>query len=405
MRRWQHLFRSRRPRDVMAALVIGGPAAIGLLTGLHRVTPTPTPVAFACVSGLCAVVVALWRREFDWAATVVACATFALTDLPYPIYVMTYSLARRRRWPPAFAGMALLLIWPAHQALFEPVTGAVSVFEFERSLPAHGLNGLVYWALAAAAPFIMGLAKNSLEDALAEREHHAVQSAQRQQRLRESTLRERSLIERARLASMMHDGVGHHVSVMVTTAGAISVDAAATESIRQRCELIADVGRQAIGQLGEVLDVLSTPDADGGAARFGTADIEDLMRDYRSLGMDVSCQLDASADGCDPITGDLCYRIIRESLANVLRHAGEPRADVQLICADEGARLTVTSPLAPRDRPSLPGTGRGLRLLAEEVALAGGSLTAEPVEDEARFVLRAALPPSGGDHPVRRSMS
>lgn len=389
----------------MVALVIGGPAAIGLLTGLHRVAPAPTPVAFAAISALCAVVVALWRREFDWAVTVVACATFALTDLPYPIYVMTYSLTRRRRWPPAFAGMALLLVWPAHQALFEPVTDPGSLFEFEHSLPANGLNGLVYWALAAVAPFVMGLAKNSLEDVLAEREQHAVQSAERQQRLRESTLRERSLTERARLASMMHDGVGHHVSVMVTTAGAISVDAAATESIRRRCELIVEVGQEAIEQLGVVLDVLSAPDADGGAARFGIADVEDLVRDYRSLGAEVSCRVDESADGCDPITGDLCYRIIRESLANVLRHASEPRVHVRLTYGDDGARLTVTSPLTPNDRPSLPGTGRGLRLLAEEAALAGGSLTAEPVHDEARFVLRAELPPRGGEDPVRRSAS
>lgn len=387
----------------MVALVIAGPAAVGLLTGLHRVAPTPTPTAFAAVSALCAVVLALWRREFDRVATVVACATFALTDLPYPVYVMTYSLTRRRRWPLAAVGIAVLLLWPTHQVLFEPATDAGSLFEFERSLPANGFNGLVYWALAAVAPFVMGLAKNSLEDALAERERHAVQSAERQQRLRESTLRERRLTERARLASMMHDGVGHHVSVMVTTAGAISVDAAATESIRRRCELIADVGREAIEQLGEVLDVLSAPDAVGGATRFGTADIEDLVRDYRSLGVDATCEVDESAGACDPVTGDLCYRIIRESLTNVLRHAGEPRADIRLACADGGARLTVTSPLAPRDRPSVPGTGRGLRLLAEEVSLAGGCLTAEPEEDGTRFVLRADLPPRGGDDPVRRS--
>ncbi len=389
----------------MVALVIAGPAAVGLLTGLHRVAPTPTPAAFAAISALCAIVLALWRRESDWAATVVACATFALTDLPYPIYVMTYSLTRRRRWPLASVGMALLLVWPAHQALFEPITGAGSLFEFEPSVPANDLNGLVYWALAAVAPFVMGLAKNSLEEALAEREWHAVQSAQRQQRLRESTLRERSLTERARLASMMHDGVGHHVSVMVTTAGAISVDPAATEAIKQRCELIADVGREAIKQLGEVLDVLSTPDADGGAATFGAADIEDLVQDYRSLGVDVSWQVDESAGTCDPIIGDLCYRIVRESLTNVLRHAGEPSADVRLTCADGGVRLTVTSPLPPRDRPSLPGTGRGLRLLAEEAALAGGSLTAEPIKEETRFVLRADLPRRGDGDPVRRSAS
>ncbi|WP_367128892.1 sensor histidine kinase [Saccharothrix sp. HUAS TT1] len=403
MQRWQHLFRSRRSRDGMVALVIAGPAAVGLLTGLHRVAPTPTPAAFAITSALCAVVLALWRREFDRAATVVACATFALTDLPYPIYVMTYSLTRRRRWPPAFAGMALLLLWPAHQVFFEPVTDVGHLFEFETSLPANGVNGLVYWALAAVAPFVMGLAKNSLEEASADRERHAAQSAERQRRLRESAVRERGLTERARLASMMHDGVGHHVSVMVTTAGAISVDAAATESIRRRCELIVEVGQEAIGQLGEVLDVLSAPGSDGAVERFGLPDVADLVRDYRSLGVDVAYE--ASPVECDATAGDLCYRIAREALTNALRHAGTPRVDLRLTRAGDHVRLTATSPLTPPARTSLPGTGRGLRLLAEEVALAGGDLTAGPSPDAARFVLRAELPLRGHPGPVAPSAS
>ncbi|MFI9008985.1 sensor histidine kinase [Actinosynnema sp. NPDC053489] len=385
MQRWQHLFRSRRPRDAMAALVITGPAAVGLLTGLHRTAPTPTPAAFAAISALCALVVGLWRREHDLLALVVACATFLLTDLPYAIYVMTFSLTRRRRWPPAVLSVAVVLLWPTHHVLFEPTVRS--------SLPANGLNGLVYWALAAVAPFVMGMAKNSLEEASVERERQAALATERQQRLRESTLRERSLTERAGLASMMHDGVGHQVSVMVATAGAISVDPAATESIRRRCEQIADVGRQAIAQLGEVLDVLSAPaGADGAVARFTVDDIADLVRDYRSLGVEVTCSVDGGAGACGATTGDLCYRVVRESLTNVLRHADVPRADILLARADDRVLLTVTSPLPPRDRPSLPGTGRGLRLLADEAALAGGSLTAAPSGDAGVFVLRADLP-------------
>lgn len=402
IQRWQRQFRSRRARDAMAALVIAGPAAVGLLTGLHRAAPTPTPAAFAAISALCAVVVGLWRREHDWPATVVACATFALTDLPYPIYVMTFSLTRRRRWLPAVVSTACVLLWPTHQVLFEPVA-AGRLFEFDADLPASAVNGLVYWSLAAVAPFVMGLAKNSLEDASAERERLAAQSAERQQRLRESTLRERSLTERARLASMMHDGVGHHVTVMVTTAGAISVDPAATESVRRRCELIADVGREAIGQLREVLDVLSAPaEAGGPVPLFGLDDVEDLVRDYRSLGVEVAYSADVPGD-VPGTTGDLCYRIVRESLANVLRHAAVPRAEVRL-AADDRVRLTVASPLAARRPSSLPGTGRGLRLLAEEAALAGGDLTAAPSADGSRFVLRAELPRGRDpDAPVGRS--
>ncbi|NUT50898.1 MAG: hypothetical protein HOV94_26865 [Saccharothrix sp.] len=391
MQRCQHLFRSRRARDAMAALVVAGPAAVGLLTGLYRLAPTPTATAFTVISALCAVVVALWRREHDWMATVVACATFLLTDLPYPIYVMTFSVTRRRRWLPAVVNMAFVLVWPAHQALFEPISTG-RLFEFEQNLPAAGLNGLVYWSLAAVAPFVMGVAKNSLEEASAERERHAALAAERQQRLRESTLRERALTERARLATMVHDGVGHHVSVMVTTAGAISVDAAATESIRRRCDLIARVGREAMGRLGEVLDLLATPDVRAEVPGFGLDDIAHLVGDYRSLGVEVTCAVVEPPGTCDPATADLCYRVVREALSNVLRHAGTQRAHVELVPADDHVRLTVSSPFDPEDRPSLPGTGRGLRLLTEEAELAGGVLTAAPSTDATRFELCADLP-------------
>ncbi|WP_309114308.1 histidine kinase [Saccharothrix sp.] len=395
MERWQDVFRSRRSRDVMVALVIAGPAAIGLLTGFYRTSLLPSLPLFAGLTAACAVVVGLWRREHDWAAALLACATFVVTDLPYANYVMTYSLARRRRWPLAGLTVGLLLVWPLHQTLFEPATGTTPLFEFETSLPASGLNGLVYWSFAAVSPFVMGLAKNSLEAALMERERHAKQSAERQRRLRESTLRERSLTERARLASMMHDGVGHHVSVMVTTAGAISVDPAATGSIVERCDLIVGVGREAISRLGEVLDVLAAPAPESGdvAAEYRVDDIADLVGDYRSLGVEVAYAVEP-VDGCDPATQDLCYRIVREALTNVLRHAAVPRADIRLTSTADRVHLAVSSPLAPADRATLPGTGRGLRLLADEAALAGGTLTATPSGETGRFVLRADLPRS-----------
>lgn len=391
MERWQDVFRSRRSRDVMAALVIVGPAAVGVLTGFYRTSIVPSPALFAGLTAVCAVVVGLWRREHDWAAALLACATFVVTDLPYANYVMTYSLARRRRWPLAGSAVGLLLVWPLHQALFEPVTGAAPLFEFETSLPANGVNGLVYWSFAAVSPFVMGLAKNSLEEALVERERHAKQSAERQRRLRESTLRERNLTERARLASMMHDGVGHHVSVMVTTAGAISVDPAATASIVERCDLIVGVGREAIARLGDVLDVLAAPEPGGVGPEYAVADIADLVGDYRSLGVAVDYEAEP-VDGCAATTQDLCYRIVREALTNVLRHAAVPRAEVRLAVSGDRVGLTVSSPLAPADGRSLPGTGRGLRLLADEAALAGGTLTATPSGEKGRFVLRADLP-------------
>jgi signal transduction histidine kinase len=75
------------------------------------------------------------------------------------------------------------------------------------------------------------------------------------------------------------------------------------------------------------------------------------------------------------------YRIIQESLTNVLKHAGPASATVRL-CFGEALDVTVTDDgrgaAAALDKPAVPGTGRGTVGMTERVAALGGTLSCRP---------------------------
>jgi hypothetical protein len=131
-------------------------------------------------------------------------------------------------------------------------------------------------------------------------------------------------------------------------------------------------------------------------------DIAPLVDGYRKAGLKVG--LDMTVDEPDSVPGPLgrdAYRIVREALTNVSKHAGATAAAVSLSgCAGEGLRVEVRNKLPvgglPAGEPAggLPGSGLGLVSLAERVALAGGTLAHGP-DDGGDFVLTAAFPWEG----------
>jgi signal transduction histidine kinase len=183
--------------------------------------------------------------------------------------------------------------------------------------------------------------------------------------------------ERARIASELHDIVGHALSVMVVQAAAGQRLAphspgAAAESLAA----IAESARQGRADLQRLIDLLAGTEV----ASPDLSLIDEMVDQAARSGLRVSCRLEGSRDGLRSEVAHAAFRVVQESLTNALRHA--PGAEVRVLVrsAADGRAVTVQveNDAAPRCAPSIPGTGRGLIGLRERVMDLGGAFSAGP---------------------------
>lgn len=191
-------------------------------------------------------------------------------------------------------------------------------------------------------------------------------------------------VERARIAREMHDVIAHSMSVMITlndAAVAIGPPGRQRDAIAQASE----VGRQALDEMHRMLGVLRTGDRAELAPQPGVSDLVALVAAVRSAGPEVRLTVQ---DGLDTVgaTAQLAvYRIVQESLTNVLKHARRARhVTVDIRFTAERIRITVLDDgvVAPADVPAPSGsgaaTGHGITGMRERAALFGGRIEAGP---------------------------
>ena len=200
------------------------------------------------------------------------------------------------------------------------------------------------------------------------------------ERAREEEARRQTAEERLRIARDIHDSVAHAMTTINVQAGAAAhvVDrrpAAAKDALVaiQRAsgdvldELAALVGL--LRNAGEEADRAPTPGLDR---------VADLVASTRDANLDVTLSVDGPVDQVPLPVGTAAYRIVQESLTNVIRHAGGAAATVSITAGDTG-RLVVEVRDDGRGRaaPS-SGAGMGIRGMRERAETTGGSLTAGP---------------------------
>jgi len=168
---------------------------------------------------------------------------------------------------------------------------------------------------------------------------------------------------------------------------------AAAESVRS----IQRTGREALVEVRRLVGVLREDAAhaeDGGEASLreparGAAAVEELVHRVSAAGLPVDLEVRGSVDGL-PAAPDLAvYRIVQESLTNVLKHAAASRAQVVIDRSPDLVTVEVSDD--GHGRSSGPGaTGNGLRGMQERVTALGGSFSAGPGRDGG-FEVRATL--------------
>jgi signal transduction histidine kinase len=203
--------------------------------------------------------------------------------------------------------------------------------------------------------------------------------------------------ERTRIARELHDVVAHSMSVIHMQATSASyrlkyVDPEAKEEF----ERIAAGARSTMREMRQLLAVLRDEATDPTLAPVPTLNsLEDLAESTRRAGVPVHLTVTADVEPPETV-GAAAYRIVQESLSNVIRHAPGASCTVVVSADDDTVDLVVTnqaSESAPMAEPD--GTGHGLHGMRERVRLLGGSLETGPCETGG-YRVAARLPVRAG---------
>jgi signal transduction histidine kinase len=324
----------------------------------------------------------------------------------------------RRRWPvPVLAASALLIVtyhvldYPAIGLAFPLVAALYSAAVSGRVAATAGLCAAL---LAATAVWRAGIehtpglvvATNTLQegllmaavvllgDALHSRRALAgsmLEVLRAAEAEREQEMHRRMAEERLRIARELHDVTAHTVTVIgVQAEVAAEVLDDDVEVARGAIDAVCAAGHDAVLQLQATLDLLR--EGDGGAPRVPAprlAQLDELLDTMRTSGLEVETAVTGHRRPLPAAVDLTAYRLLQESLTNVLRHAGEPRADVIVHYARDALHITVCSHGAAP--PATGRAGHGIAGMAERVHALGGALDAGPQPDGG-FRVTARIP-------------
>ncbi|MBO3749895.1 sensor histidine kinase [Streptosporangiaceae bacterium NEAU-GS5] len=221
----------------------------------------------------------------------------------------------------------------------------------------------------------------------------ALERARQAERSREEEARSRVDAERLRIAREVHDTVANAIAIINVQAGvtAYLLDRQ-PERARGALVTIERTSAQALREMRAVLGVLRDSD-NGRVSHPGLEQVGKLTAMAREAGLDIELAVTASAP-LPSAVDHTAYRILQESITNVIRHVGPTRVRVALDYGDDVLEVRVTDDGAQdagvvNGRSAEP--GRGIVGMRERCGLLGGELTAGPRECGG-FEVRARLP-------------
>jgi signal transduction histidine kinase len=219
------------------------------------------------------------------------------------------------------------------------------------------------------------------------------------QREREQAGRSRAYEERLEVAREVHDIVGHGLAVINMQAGiALHVLEKRPEQARLALEAIRETSKAALHDVRGTLAVFREPDGDGARRPTpGLAQLDSVVSAMHVSGLPVEVSVSGDPGGLPAAVDVAAYRIVQESLTNVLRHAGPARASVSIGYRPEELVVEVTDDgraKVPAGRSGSGGGGHGITGMRERAAALGGTLEAGP-RAEGGFRVLARLPLGG----------
>ncbi|MGI5168251.1 sensor histidine kinase [Spirillospora sp. CA-253888] len=199
--------------------------------------------------------------------------------------------------------------------------------------------------------------------------------------------------DRVRIARELHDTVAHSMAtITVQAGGALHLLGDRDAEVRPALAAIRETSKETLRQMRATLGVLRAG-AGPEEPAVGLERLPALLEAVRSAGVPVEVAVRGRPGGLAPPVDHAAYRILQESLTNVLRHGGPAvRARVALDYREDGIAVEVTDDgVGPGERVegAMEG-GHGLAGMRERAEALGGTLEAGP--GERGFAVRAWLP-------------
>ncbi len=338
------------------------------------------------------------------------------------------ALEARHRYPPLFfaAATVLSLLSLAVGSGAESMLAVIAVYtagvdsrgrvawtRFGISMASGALGALALSVRGTIGPPILGLAPRTLaSDALLNwanayvvlaavlliaallgtnvgyRRRHIgelIDRADRLARERDQRVKIAGALERERIAREMHDVIAHSLSVMIAvSAGAHAAADERPAEAKVAMARVAETGRRTLGEVRRLLGGVrgdSRGTAREHAPQPDASNLPSLAAEFLATGLPVRLTV-TGAHSHDPGLGLAVYRIVQESLTNVLRHAQQTRSatvtvawtvtEVTILVRDTGPLLHP---------PAHAHDGRGILGMRERATLYAGTIEAGPHED------------------------
>ncbi|WIE76325.1 sensor histidine kinase [Curtobacterium sp. MCSS17_007] len=386
----------------------GGPPWASHVLGSSIMDPAhPGPLAIVLL--VTGVVVLSWRWRWPTgvlAVTLVTTIGYALLVSPRGPFVAALTMAAVNAWlsgSRAAAGVALGLA----VAVLPTADG------FLGRAPDRNLDA-VFLAVAWAAVTL----------SVAELVRVRLERVAERRRRRAAAEQERARDERVRIARELHDSVAHSMSLINLQAGvALHLGSELPEQTRGSLADIRDTSREALVELRTILGVLRSVDgpqdldaagtdgprneppgggvpdvgSTGSAAEPSSADrnsvpgldrLADLVERARAAGVDVTARVDGDLALLDRTSDRTAFRIVQESVTNVMKHGPAHRARIAVRVGPDVLELSVEDAPSPDHdatdvltAPLLGPSGNGLIGMRERASAVGGTLSAGPTSD------------------------
>ncbi|MFG2696477.1 sensor histidine kinase [Kitasatospora sp. NPDC048407] len=208
-------------------------------------------------------------------------------------------------------------------------------------------------------------------------------------------------VERLRIARELHDVVAHSIGVIAIQAGAASlVLDVEPAGARRALDAIEATSRETLSGLRRMLVSLRHAETGGEDPSIapplaGLEAIDRLTETMAQAGVEVDVRRQGRPRPLPPEIDLAAFRIVQESVTNVLRHAGADRCEVHIAYEERELTIEVLDD-GQRGTPgrragSTAGTGYGIPGMRERVALLNGRFSANS-RPEGGFRVAARLP-------------